>query len=75
MIPYTEIVVAANDLEQSVGRFFATIVKILEHNPELGRSATVRAAFIVFTNRTTITAIASDYKGAAGEPAFAGDAR
>lgn len=64
--PDTEIILCANDLEQSVGRVFQTIVKLLEHNPELGLSAKVRATDIVLTNGTTITAIASDYKGAAG---------
>jgi phage terminase large subunit-like protein len=64
--PYTEVIAAANDFEQSVGRVFATIIKLLEHNPVLGRSATIRAASILLTNSTTITAIASDYKGAAG---------
>ncbi len=62
----TEIKIAANDFEQSVGRVFQTIVKLLEFNPELGLSAKVRAADIALTNGTTIAAIASDYKGAAG---------
>ena len=62
----TEIIIAANDLEQSVGRVFQIVVKLLEHNPDLGLSAKVRAADIVLTNGTTISAIASDYKGAAG---------
>jgi len=64
--PNTEVICAANDLEQSVGRVFQTIVKLLEHNADLGHSATIRAADITLTNGTTITAIASDYKGAAG---------
>lgn len=63
---HTEIIIAANDLEQSVGRVFHTIAKLLEHNPALGLSAKVRASDIALTNGTTITAIASDYKGAAG---------
>lgn len=62
----TEIKIAANDLEQSVGRVFLTVVKLLEHNHQLGLSAKIRASDIVLTNGTTISAIASDYKGAAG---------
>jgi phage terminase large subunit-like protein len=64
--PHTEIIIAANDLEQSVSRVFATITKILEANPTLGHSSVIRAAVITLTNGTTITAISSDYKGAAG---------
>jgi phage terminase large subunit-like protein len=64
--PDTEVICCANDLEQSVGRVFKTIIKLLEYNPELGLSAKSRAADITLTNGTTITAIASDYKGAAG---------
>lgn len=64
--PDSEIKIAANDLEQSVGRVFLTVVKLLEHNSELGLSAKIRAADIVLTNGTTIAAISSDYKGAAG---------
>lgn len=63
---YTEVKIAANDFEQSVGRVFHTIVQLLEHNTELGASAKVRSADIRLTNGTTIEAIASDYKGAAG---------
>lgn len=64
--PTTEIIVAANDLEQSVGRVFKTMVALLKHNPELGASATIRAAEIQVSNGTVITAISSDYRGAAG---------
>ena len=62
----TEIIICANDMEQSIGRVFKTIIKLLEYNPELGLSAKSRTADITLTNGTTITAIASDYKGAAG---------
>lgn len=64
--PNTEIIVAANDLEQSVGRVFQTAVKILKQNALLLRSAKILAEGITFTNGTTIAAISSDYKGAAG---------
>ncbi len=62
----TEIICAANDLDQSVGRVFRTIVALLRFNPELEKSATIRATEIIFSNGTTIVAIPSDYKGAAG---------
>jgi len=62
----TEIIVCANDLEQSQGRVFKTAADLCRHNPELGRSATVRASEIELSNGTMITAIASDYRGAAG---------
>jgi phage terminase large subunit-like protein len=45
---------------------FDTVAKLLEQNPDLGHSATKRATDIALTNGTTITAIPSDYKGAAG---------
>lgn len=64
--PHTEVEIVANDLEQSVGRVFQTIVKILEHNPLLGHSAKIRATDITLTNGTAIHALSSDYKGAAG---------
>lgn len=64
--PSTEVIVAANDLEQSVGRVFKTMAALLRHNPELGASATIRATEILVSNGTVITAIASEYKGAAG---------
>jgi phage terminase large subunit-like protein len=64
--PNTEIIVVANDLEQSVGRVFKTMADLIKHNPALKASATVRASSIVLTNGTVITAIASEYRGAAG---------
>lgn len=63
---YTEVVVAANDLEQSVSRVFATMVALCEHNSELRRSLTIRAAEIIISNGTAIKAIPSDYRGEAG---------
>lgn len=62
----TEIIVAANDLDQSVGRVFSTAVKVLKQNVLLLRSVKILAEGITLTNGTTITAISSDYKGAAG---------
>ena len=63
---HTEIIVAANDLDQSVSRVFETAVALVKHNPALARLVTVRAEKLLFTNGTVVTAIASDYRGAAG---------
>jgi phage terminase large subunit-like protein len=65
-VPDTEIIIAANDLEQSVGRVFQTVVALLRMNPALRASAVIRATAITLSNGTVITAIASDYRGAAG---------
>ena len=62
----TEVIVAANDLDQSVGRVFKTMVALCKFNPALGASVTLRATEILVSNGTVITAIASEYKGAAG---------
>ncbi len=64
--PNTEIIIAANDQEQSVGRVFRTIVQILKQNSALHASAKITADTITLSNGTIITAISSDYKGAAG---------
>ncbi len=64
--PATEIIVVANDLEQSIGRVFRTAVALIRANPALDTFVTVRAASLEFTNGTIVTAIASDYRGAAG---------
>lgn len=63
---HTEIIVCANDLEQSTGRVFATMVKLCEHNAELKRSVKLKAAEIVISNGTIIKAVANDYRGEAG---------
>ena len=62
----TEILVAANDLDQSMSRVFKTAAALVRHNPGLIRLVKVRAAELLFTNGTVVTAIASDYRGAAG---------
>lgn len=66
MTPNTEIIVVANDLEQAVGRVFRTMVALLRNNPALEKYVTVRNTEIQFKNGTVVTAIASDYRGAAG---------
>src|SRR5207247_5053770 len=64
--PNSEVICAANDLDQSVGRVLRTMVALCTFNPALGASVTLRATEILVSNGTTITAIASDYRGAAG---------
>jgi phage terminase large subunit-like protein len=61
-----EILIIANDLEQAQGRVFKAIAGIIQHNPELARSAEVQAKQIILSNGTTIIALASEYAGAAG---------
>jgi phage terminase large subunit-like protein len=61
-----EIFVLANDQEQSKSRVFAAAAKILKKNPGLRDCARIEASKITFANDTTITALASDYAGAAG---------
>jgi three-Cys-motif partner protein len=57
----------ANDLEQSTGRVFAAIVRIVEASPLLAQAARITATKITFPEqRASITAIANDYAGAAG---------
>jgi phage terminase large subunit-like protein len=64
---YAEGYCAANDFEQSQGRVFQAAARIVEASPLLASSATVTNRQIEFTDRgATITAIASDYAGAAG---------
>ena len=64
--PSTEIIVAANDLDQSVGRVFATMVALIKKNPGLLSICTILAERILFKNGTIVSAIASEYKGVAG---------
>jgi hypothetical protein len=58
----------ANDLEQSQGRVFAAVVRIVEASPLLAQAARILASRIEFADlgNATITALASDYAGAAG---------
>jgi hypothetical protein len=58
---------AANDLEQSQGRVFTAAARIVEASPLLSGDAVVTQNKITFLQTgSTITAIASDYAGAAG---------
>jgi phage terminase large subunit-like protein len=64
---YPEATICANDLEQSVGRVFEAIRKIVMCSPLLKREAKITDGRITFPAlEATITPIASDYAGAAG---------
>jgi phage terminase large subunit-like protein len=57
----------ANDFEQSQGRVFTAASRIVRASPLLAADATITANKIEFASTgATITAIASDYAGAAG---------
>jgi phage terminase large subunit-like protein len=57
----------ANDLEQAQGRVFQAIKRIVAATPALADEATIYQSKIEFAETgATITAIASDYAGAAG---------
>ena len=65
--PYAEGYCVANDFEQAQGRVFQAIARIVEASPLLRAAATITANKITFASTgATITAIASDYAGAAG---------
>ena len=70
--PYAEGYAVANDLEQAQGRVFQAACRILAASPLLRDSARITASKIEFPSTgATITAIASDYAGAAGaNPTF-----
>jgi phage terminase large subunit-like protein len=64
---FAEGICCANDIEQAQGRVFQAISRIVEASPILKRDATLTANKILFRSTgSTITAIASDYAGAAG---------
>jgi phage terminase large subunit-like protein len=61
-----ELILAANDLEQSKARAFASCDSIIQYNPELKAECEVQHKNIFLNNGTAITAISSDYAGASG---------
>ena len=64
---YAEAYCAANDFEQSQGRVFQAIARILEASPLLSDDVRITAKQVLFQSTgSTITAIASDYTGVAG---------
>jgi phage terminase large subunit-like protein len=60
-----EIILLANDLEQTQARAFASIVKLLRYNP-IDPGASISSKEIKLSNDSVIKAIASEYAGAAG---------
>jgi Phage Terminase len=65
--PFAEAICAANDLEQAQGRVFQAVRRIVEASPLLRAEAKITANQIEFpATGATISAIASDYAGAAG---------
>ena len=64
--PPNEILVLANDLEQTLARVYKTMEGIIAHNPELKAEAEPQTKTIFLANGTTITAISGDNAGAAG---------
>jgi phage terminase large subunit-like protein len=62
-----EIIIAANDLDQSVSRVYDAGKGFISKNPELNeRTDFLQRLFIRLKNETTIKAIPSDYTGQAG---------
>jgi len=61
-----ELLILANDLEQTLARMFRTMESIIQYNPELQREVEVQSKTIYLANGTTVTAISGDYAGAAG---------
>lgn len=65
--PFAEGYCVANDYEQAQGRVFAAIRRIVEASPLLRREAHIKQNKIEFdATGATITALASDFRGAAG---------
>jgi Phage Terminase len=65
--PFAEGYCAANDLEQSTGRVFQAVRRIVEASPLLRQEAVCTSERITFPAvGAVIAAIASDYAGAAG---------
>jgi phage terminase large subunit-like protein len=61
-----EILVLANDLEQTLARVFKTMEGIIKFNPELQREAEVQSRTIYLANGSTIVALSGDFAGSAG---------
>lgn len=61
-----EIILLANDLEQTQARAYASIQKLLRYNPDVDPGASMSGKEIRLSNDSVIKAIASEYQGAAG---------
>ena len=67
LAPGTELILAANDLEQSSGRAFKMAKKIINRNPILkSRVMSMTAKEIILNDGTTIKAIPTDAAGESG---------
>ena len=64
--PPNKLLICANDLEQARGRVFRAIQKIIQNNPKLGRSVEIQSRQIQLSNGSLITALPTEYAGAAG---------
>jgi phage terminase large subunit-like protein len=64
--PPNELLLLANDLEQSLARVFRTCEGLIQHNPALGQEAEVQQKVIYLDNGSTIKALSGDYEGASG---------
>ncbi len=64
--PPNEVFCVANDFDQSQGRVFKDLAESVRLNPHLAGRAEVQSRMITFDNGTTVTALPSDYAGAAG---------
>lgn len=63
---YAEGYCVANDFDQAAGRVFKAAVRILEASPLLRGTAEVTESEIRFADGASVTALPSDYAGAAG---------
>lgn len=61
-----ELLLLANDLEQSLARVFRTCEGLIQHNPALKAEAEVQQKVIYLDNGSTIKALSGDYEGASG---------
>jgi phage terminase large subunit-like protein len=61
-----EIILLANDLEQTQARAYASIIKLLRYNHEIDPGASISGKEIRLSNDSVIKPIASEYAGAAG---------
>ena len=61
-----EVLILANDLEQSLARVYKTMDGLIQHNPQLRAEAEVQSKTIYLANGSTLSAISNDFAGAAG---------
>jgi phage terminase large subunit-like protein len=64
--PPDEIIIASNDLDQSISRVFDAAKGFINRNPVLKQKAELQRLLIRLDNDTTIKAIPNDYQGESG---------